>query len=141
MPDDLVAEIRRALNALKLPEYMRDLVGAVPDKMVKDLVNDFRSYNPHPAQDPNAKVVPQGAGRVVTAGDTVAHGGSGWVEAPKVDNWRPPGIDLMDRMMDQADAIDRAQRIRALAEAAAVQRAEATIKQDEPKEQKDREGK
>jgi hypothetical protein len=66
---------------------------------------------------------------------------SGWVDAPKVDNWRPPGVDIMDRMMDQQDAIDRAERIRQLAEAAAVQRAEAALKeQPKEKERKDREG-
>jgi hypothetical protein len=38
-----------------------DLIKNVPTDLVRDIVNDFRSYNPHPAQDPSAKVVPQGA--------------------------------------------------------------------------------
>jgi hypothetical protein len=72
----LVAQLRRALYA-ELPGHVRDLAEAVPTSVVKDLVNDFRSYNPHPAQDPNAKVIPQGAGRVVTAGEEVQRG-TGW---------------------------------------------------------------
>jgi hypothetical protein len=50
----------------KLPEYMRDLIRAVPTDLVKQIAEDFRSYNPHPTQDPSAKVLVQGAGRVVT---------------------------------------------------------------------------
>jgi hypothetical protein len=102
--------------------------------LVRDIVNDFRSYNPHPAQDPSAKVVPQGAGRVVDGDVGPQHrplDRSGWQEPPKVDAWRPPGVEIMDRMMDQQDAIDRAARIRELAEAAALQRA---LKPAEPKE-------
>jgi hypothetical protein len=116
-------------------EYMRDLIRAVPDKLVRDIVNDFRSYNPHPTQDPSAKVSVQGAGRVVTGDDGPAHrplDRSGWQEPPKVDSWRPPGVEIMDRMMDQQDAVDRAARVRELAEAAAIQRA---LNPAEPKEQ------
>jgi hypothetical protein len=52
---------------------------------------------------------------------------SGWREAPKVDAWRAPGIEHVDRLLDQADAIDKAERIRQLAQTAAVQRAEAEL--------------
>jgi hypothetical protein len=67
---------------------------------------------------------------------------SGWQEAPKVNDWKPPGLEHMDRMMDQQDAIDRAARIRELAEAAAVQRAlkPTEPKKQEPKAPKDRGG-
>jgi hypothetical protein len=137
----LLAELRRFLNAHKLPEYMSDLTKAVPTDLVRDIVNDFRSYNPHPAQDPSAKVVPQGAGRVIDGNDApVASHGTGWVDAPKVDDWRPPGLSICDQLMDQADAIDKAERIRQLARAAAVQQAEAAIKQED-KERKDKEPK
>jgi len=65
---------------------------------------------------------------------------SGWQEPPKVDQWKPDGLEIMDRMMDQQDAIDRAARIRELAGAAAVQRAlkPAEPKEQEPKAPKDR---
>jgi hypothetical protein len=129
---DWVREFRRVLNAAKLPEYMRDLAEAVPTSVVKDLVSDFRSYNPHPAQDPSAKVVPQGAGRVIDGNDTVASTGTGgWVDAPKVDNWRPPGLEHIDRMMDAADLQDRIERVRQLGQAKALVQAEAEIKRQE----------
>jgi hypothetical protein len=97
----------------------------VDTKLMQDIVNDFRTYSPTPKADPSAKVVPQGAGRVVTAGDAVAHGGSGWVDAPKVDSWKAPGIDLIDGMVAAQDERDRLARIREAAEAAALRKAEA----------------
>jgi hypothetical protein len=144
----LVRELRRVLNA-ELPEYVRDLVQAVPDDLMRNIVADNR-HPIHLTQDPAAKVLPVGAGRVVDGTDTVAHGGSGWVTPPQVDAWRPPGVEIADRLLDQAAAIDRAERVRQLAEAAAVQRAEAALKEQpkekEPeekqrKERKDRESK
>jgi hypothetical protein len=129
--------------AERIPEWMEDLVRNVGDKAVADIVSDFRSYNPHPTQDPRAKVSVQGAGRVVTGDDGPAHrplDKSGWVEPPKVDSWRPPGVDICDQLVDHQDAIDRAERIRQLAEAPAVQRAlkPAEPKAQEPKAPKDR---
>jgi hypothetical protein len=134
---ELLADLRRLVTALMrspetlrlLPEWQRDLIANVPDKAVKDLVSDFRNYSPTPRADPSAKVLPVGAGRVVGGDDTVASTGTGgWVEPPRVDSWRPPGVDICDQLMDQADAIDRAERIRQLAQTAAIQRAEAEIK-------------
>jgi hypothetical protein len=129
----LLEELRRALNK-ELPEYMRDLVQAVPTDLVRDIVADNR-HPIHPAQDPSAKVTVHGAGRVVTGDDGPAHrplDRSGWTEPPQVDAWRPPGVDICDALVDKQDAIDRAARIRELAEAAAIQRA---LKAAEPKEQ------
>ena len=129
---DWVREFRRLLNA-ELPEYVKDLAQAVPTSVVKDIVSDFRSYNPHPAQDPSAKVVPQGAGRVIDGNDApvASTGTGGWVDAPKVDNWKPPGLREMDAMMDAADLQDRLERVRQLGEAKAFAEAEAEIKQQE----------
>jgi hypothetical protein len=127
--------------AERMPEWMADLVRNVGDKAVRDIVNDFRSYNPHPTQDPRAKVSVQGAGRVVTGDDGAAHrplDRSGWTEPPKVDSWRPPGVEIMDQMMDQQDAIDKAQRIKELAEAAAVQRAMKPAESKAPKDRGDK---
>ena len=128
-------------------EYMRDLIRNVGDKAVRDIVNDFRNYNPHPAQDPSARVSVQGAGVVKTGGVGPQHrpndpsATGGWQEAPKFDQWQPPGLKHMDRMMDQQDAIDRAARVRELAEAAVVQRVlkqSVEPKEQEPKAPKDR---
>jgi len=52
---DWAKELRRLLNN-ELPRYVRDLAEAVPTSVVKDIVSDFRNSNPHPAQDPSAKV-------------------------------------------------------------------------------------
>ena len=125
----LLEELRRLVNASKLPEYMRDLERAVPTDLVRQIANDFRNYSPTPKADPRAKVVPVGAGRVIDGNDTpVASTGSGWADSPQIKDWKPPGLEHMDRMMDQADAIDRAERLRQLAQTAAVRRAEAEIK-------------
>jgi hypothetical protein len=146
---DLRADLRRLVNIMKLPEWQRDLAAAVPDRLVKEIAADFRSYNPHPAQDPAAKVSVQGAGVVKTGDvgpqhrpiDANATNTGGWQEPPKVDQWKPPGLEHMDRMMDQQDAIDRAARVRELAEAAVVQRVlkqSVEPKEQEPKAPKDR---
>ena len=114
--------------------WVRDLTRVVNTDLMQDIVNDFRNYSPTPRADPSAKVVPVGAGRVIDGNDApvASTGTGGWVEAPKVDAWRPPGVDICDQLMDQADAIDKAARIRQLAEAAALQRA---LKPAEPKVQ------
>ena len=127
MADDLygvLKDLRAALNAA-LPEWQRDLVRNVGTDQVRDIVNDFRNYSPTPRADPNARVLPVGAGRVIDGNDTpvASTGTGGWVEAPKVDNWRPPGVDLCDRIADHFAALDRAERIREVAQSAAVQRA------------------
>jgi hypothetical protein len=146
---ELLEELRRFVNANRLPEWKRDLVDAVPDHLVKQIAADFRSYNPHPAQDPAAKVSVQGAGVVKTGDvgpqhrplDVSATNSGGWVEAKPLDSWRAPGLEHMDRMMDAQDAIDRAARARELAEAAALKRAEAEFlksKAEQPKPTKER---
>ena len=129
----------------RLEPWELDLINNVGDRAVRDIVNDFRSYNPHPTQDPSAKVVPQGAGRVVT-GDVgpqhrpIAEQGSGWTTPPSIDSWRAPGLEHMDHMMDQQDAVDRVARAKELAEAAALRRAEEAFLKTkaEPKERKDK---
>jgi hypothetical protein len=123
--------------ASKLPEYMRDLVANVGDKLVADIVNDFRSYNPHPAQDPSAKVVPSAAGKVVTGDVGPAHRpieqGTGWTTPPQVDQWKAPGIDYVDALCDEQDRRDRAQRIRELAGAEHARRLAQAAKEAEAK--------
>jgi hypothetical protein len=140
---ELLADLRRLVNTLRSPEWQRDLEQAVPTDLVKQIAEDFRSYNPaprSPLNTPPATANPVDAAPVKTGTDTVAGNGSGWAEAPKVDAWRPPGIDLIDRMVQTQDAIDRAAKIRELVEAAAVQRAEAEVKQEEQKERKGSKG-
>jgi hypothetical protein len=145
---DLQADLRRLANIMKLPEWQRDLINNVPDHLVKAIAADFRSYNPHPAQDPSARVSVQGAGVVKTGDvgpqhrpvDPSATNSGGWVETKSIDSWRPPGVEIADRIVDHFDAIDRAERIRQLAEAAALQRAmnPAEPKEQEPKARGDK---
>jgi hypothetical protein len=137
---ELIEDLRRLVNALKRPEWQRDLERAVPTDLVRSIVADNR-HPIHPAQDPSAKVSVMGAG-VVKTGDVgpqhrpvnaeATTDRSGWVEAKSIDSWRAPGLEHMDRMMDQQDAIDRAARVREMAAAATVQRA---LNPAEPKEQ------
>jgi hypothetical protein len=57
-----------------------------------------------------------GAGAVVTGTDGPAHTpGRGWRDTPSIEHWRPPGLEIMDRMVDQQDAIDKAALARRLA--------------------------
>jgi hypothetical protein len=134
----LVAELRRVLYA-ELPEWKRDLLQTVPDAAVKDLVSDFAGYRIEPRSplnSPPATANPVDAAPVRTGNDGVNWG---WREAPQL---KPqPGIDLIDRMCQTQDAIDRAERIRQLAEATVIQRAEAALKEQEGKERKDKESK
>jgi hypothetical protein len=110
-------------------EWVQDLRRVVDDKLMADIVSDFRRSPPPPGPTlPTVRV--QGAGTVVD-GDTPHGGTGGWQESPQLSNWTPPGLREMDAMMDQQDAVDRAARIRELAEAAAVQRA---LESAEPKE-------
>jgi hypothetical protein len=124
------------MMANNLPEYMRDLVANVGDKLVADIVNDFRTYTPGPSAGKASKVTVQGAGTVQTGDDGPAHrpfeqGQGGWVKPPQVDQWKPPGLEAMDAMMDQQDAIDKAARVKELIEAAA---ALAALKPREPED-------
>ena len=139
---ELLADLRRLVNASKLPEWQRDLVEGVPTDLVKQISEDFRSYNPAPRSlTPPATVTVVGSGKVVTGTEGPQHRpidtnatNSGWVEAKSIDSWRAPGVDICDQLMDQADAIERAERIRQLAQTAAIRRAEAELaKQPEPK--------
>jgi hypothetical protein len=133
----------------RLEPWELDLINNVGDKAVRDLVNDFRSFDPHRPQDPSAKVSVQGAGVVKTGDvgpqhrpiDTNATNSGGWQEAPKVDAWRPPGVDICDQLVDQQDAIDRAERIRQLAQASAIRRAEAELIKQRSEEETSKKGK
>jgi hypothetical protein len=58
------------------------------------------------------RVALEGAVPVVTGNDGPKHTP---MDAPSIDAWRPPGLAIMDRMMDQQDALDRAARIQELA--------------------------
>jgi hypothetical protein len=138
----------------KMQPWMKDAVRAVNTDLMQDIVNDNRPP-PRPAAPPsNVTVV--GSGRVQDfdvgpayrpyvppkedeSSATADRGG--WRDSPQVNDWKPPGLEHMDRMMDAQDAHDRVARARELAEAAALKRAEAEFlktkaAQPKPKEPK-----
>ena len=118
----------------QLPEWAHDLVKNVDDKQVRDIVSDFRNYSIGPSQGPAAKVTVQGAGVVRDADPGPAYRPfveqGGWVKPPQVDSWRPPGEAVMNQLMDQQDIIDKAERIRVLAEAIRNTRALAAAEEE-----------
>jgi hypothetical protein len=68
---------------------------------------------------------------VVTAGENAApQDRSGWRDSPPLR--QPDGVNYVDALCDQADKIDRAERIRQLAQADAIRRAEAALKEPKP---------
>ena len=130
-------------------DFVRRSLRACPNDLMRQIVADNRGDFPRsgsmiPDKPSTGKVVPEGAGRVVSGPDApVASTGTGWAESPQVNDWKAPGLSIMDRMMDQQDSIDRAERIRQLADASVVQRVEAELRKEKPKteERKDKEGK
>jgi hypothetical protein len=110
----------------RLEEYEADLVRNVNTDLVRAIVEDNRSRPSSGGSMIPNKVTVVGAGKVSTpdygpkyrAYQPAPENRSGWREAPKVDDWKPPGLEIMDRLVDHQDLIDRAARIKELAEAA-----------------------
>jgi hypothetical protein len=123
----------RSMGRQEQMDQRRAMERACDTQTLRDIVADNR-VSVHLPADPNAKVTPQGAGRVVD-GETPQNR-SGWADSPRLR--QPDGVNYIDAMCDQADAIDRAERLRQLAQTAAVRKAEAELaaKQPEPKEGK-----
>src|SRR5215469_196705 len=97
-------------------DWLRRARRACPDDVLRDIVNDNRGDFPRsgsmiPNQKPST-VVPVGSGKVVDAGSAgpVASGGTGWADSPQIRDWRPPGVDICDELMDAQDRLDRAAR-------------------------------
>jgi hypothetical protein len=99
-----------------MDEWVRDMCRTVDDRLMKQIAEDFR--RPPPPPGPTLPTVrPVDAAPVKTGSDVVAGNGTGWAESPQVNDWRAPGIDVIDRLVDQQDALDRAARIQELIEA------------------------
>jgi hypothetical protein len=104
-------------RAQGIPDWQAEMSAAVPDNLLADIVRDSRV--PVTAADGATgfkKVSVAGAPIVTTGNDGAKWGGKGWQDAKSIDDWKPPGLDIMDRMMDQQDAIDREARARELAQ-------------------------
>ena len=90
---DLVKQERASRCGLPV-SVMDDLVRAVPDKLVRDLVNDFRKSPAGPGIVPEEKPVKKG---------------TGWVQSPGLEN-SIPGLKYVDQLCDVQDALDKRQR-------------------------------
>jgi hypothetical protein len=158
---ELLADLRRLVNTLRLPEWQRDLINTCPDDLVKSIVSDNRSQPSSGGSHlPNATVSLIGAGKVSTPDIGPKYrpyqppaeepaDRSGWRDAQAL---KPPeGLQHIDRMLDEEDRIWRGQRIKELAGASAAQRAlaqaaaeaeakdrEAEAKAQEPKARGDK---
>jgi hypothetical protein len=77
------------------PSAVQDLVKAVGDKQVRDIVNDLRSGRAEPG--------------FIKPGEKVEmERGSGWQKPIPLSG--PPGVAICDQMMDVQDRIDRVER-------------------------------
>jgi hypothetical protein len=108
----------RSMGQMERAQQLEAMRRACSDQTLRDIVNDNRTSVFLPSPPSPATVVPVGAGKTLTGDDGAAHRRSGWTEPPSIDNWKPPGLEVMDAMVDQQDAIDRAARARELSEAA-----------------------
>jgi hypothetical protein len=86
------------------PSAMRDMIAAVSDRLMADLRND--ALKPNPVTQSVAQLSSDHDGRVEIRG-------TGWSEPRPLSP--PPGVPIMDRLMDMQDAIDRADLERRLA--------------------------
>lgn len=121
-----------------LQPWEREALRVCNTDLLRDIVNDNR---PAPVAAPSTNVTVVGSGRVQDFDygpkyrpyrppeddNATTTDRSGWKEGRPL---RPPeGINYVDALCDQADAIDRAERLRKLTETAAIRRAEAALKQ------------
>lgn len=90
------------------PSAMKAMVDALPASFFADLRADARKPNPVTGGPP-APPTPQGPR------------GSGWVEPRPLES--PPGVHIADRLMDEADRLDRIELAERLAKAAVIERA------------------
>ena len=100
---DLIKRERASRCGLPV-SVMDELVKAVPDKLVRDLVNDFRNSPPRPG------ILPDPVKR-----------GTGWAPSVPLEG-SVPGIRYVDEIAQSFADIDRAQLIKQSAEAKAVKK-------------------
>jgi hypothetical protein len=86
------------------PSVVQAMMKAVPDRLMRDLRADAQKPNPVTGGMTKPEMEPP-----------KAIGNKGWIDERPLSP--PPGIDLMDRMMDEQDKIDRAELALRLAKA------------------------
>jgi len=88
-------------KALGLSEATLEAAEAVPTKLVRDIVNDFRGGLAQPSSIAPKKPAQEPVAR-----------GSGWSRPLPVE--QPPGIKYIDQMVDHQDALDLVEKLRRL---------------------------
>src|SRR5271155_3057736 len=83
------------------------MAAAVGDDLIRDIVREMR-HPPVLPSIPSATVRVVGTPEVVSGNDGPRHGGG----SVSISDWRPPGDRIFNALMDQQDAIDRAERVR-----------------------------
>jgi hypothetical protein len=86
------------------PSAIRDMIAAVPDRLMADLRSD--ALKPNPVTQSVAQLTPDRGGQVQIRG-------TGYRDALPLGP--PPGVDLADRLVDAQDRVDRADLQRRLA--------------------------
>ena len=81
MTNDEIEFLIQALQSLKQRQ--------ADNSIMRDIVADARRSPPHQPNSPMAE-----------AEHTQAPSQRGWVNAPRVDDWRAPGINIIDRMLE-----------------------------------------
>jgi hypothetical protein len=115
----------------RLEEWELDLIKAVPGDVLRGLAEDARAHS---------VILSRGGTSAAKDNNEVPRPNThGWVEAPSTSKWQADsGIAAVDRLCDAQDKIDRAARIKELAEASrhlqAMAEAEAAAKKLEEKE-------
>jgi hypothetical protein len=96
------------------PSVLAEMVRAVPDRMLRDIVHDNRAPTGRPGMIPSSQQ-PTGV-----RGTNVAGSGTGWARETPLGP--PPGVNYADRLMDHQDAKDRAELIEREAKFKATQK-------------------
>jgi hypothetical protein len=100
------AKLEADARRLGLAPNTLEMSRAVGTDLIRDIVADGRRHSP---------VQPRGNlpdPQTSLSAARPAIGENGWVDPPAIADWRPPGLAVMDRMMDVQDAQDRAERAR-----------------------------
>jgi hypothetical protein len=112
----------------RLPEWVRDM--RISDQLMRDIASDARAHN---------VILSRGGTSAAEDNNEVPRPNThGWVDAPSTSKWQAEsGIAAVDRLCDAQDKIDRAARIKELAEASrhlqALAQAEEEVKKLEEK--------
>jgi hypothetical protein len=86
----------------RIEPWERDLAKAVPDRVIREIVSDNRSRS-----GPSSIAATASNKRTYEDGEPQERG-TGWAKEVPI---RPPdGVDLIDRLVDAQDAIDRRER-------------------------------